>query len=72
MNFISIARTSEIVDIGKIPTSCEDLHQMGQKISGIFLVKGSKKIEIIYCYFYPNQSKLVILLAIFNYLNFDV
>ncbi|XP_046637841.1 uncharacterized protein LOC124316133 isoform X2 [Daphnia pulicaria] len=50
------ARTSEIVDIGKMPTSCWDLQQMGHKLSGFFLVKGSKKMEMIYCDFYPNQN----------------
>ena len=36
-----IARTKDIDDMGgKMPTSCKDLELMGQKISGIFLVKG--------------------------------
>ncbi|EFX61068.1 C1q and tumor necrosis factor-related protein-like protein 3 isoform b [Daphnia pulex] len=34
-----------------MPTSCEDLQRMGQQISGIFLVKGSKKMKAIYCNF---------------------
>jgi hypothetical protein len=54
--FLSVARTSEIVDIGKMPTSCADLQRMGQKINGFFLVKGSKKMETVYCDFYPNQN----------------
>jgi hypothetical protein len=29
---------------------------MGQKISGFFSVKGSKKMEMVYCDFYPNQN----------------
>ncbi|XP_046645655.1 probable E3 ubiquitin-protein ligase bre1 [Daphnia pulicaria] len=45
------ARTIEIADIGKIPTSCEDLNRMGHEISGIFLVKGPKKMEAVYCNF---------------------
>jgi hypothetical protein len=39
-----------------MPTSCWDLQQMGQKVNGFFLVKGSKKMEMIYCDFYPNQN----------------
>jgi hypothetical protein len=50
------ARTSEIVDIGKMPTSCWDLQQMGHKLSGFFSVKGSKKMEMIYCDFLANQN----------------
>ncbi|XP_046456945.1 E3 ubiquitin-protein ligase BRE1-like isoform X1 [Daphnia pulex] len=50
------ARTSEIVDIGKMPTSCSDLKRMGHKLSGFFSVKGSKKLETVFCDFYPNQN----------------
>jgi hypothetical protein len=39
-----------------MPTSCADLQRMGQKINGFFLVKGSKKMETVYCDFYPNQN----------------
>ncbi len=39
-----------------MPTSCWDLQQMGHKLSGFFSVKGSKKMEMIYCDFYPNQN----------------
>ncbi|XP_046457064.1 uncharacterized protein LOC124204093 isoform X2 [Daphnia pulex] len=49
-NFPTV-KTSEIVDTDKMPTSCEDLQRMGQQISGIFLVKGSKKMEAIHCKF---------------------
>nr|CAH0101839.1 unnamed protein product [Daphnia galeata] len=49
-------RTSEIVDIGKMPTSCFDLERMGHKLSGFFSVKGSKKMEMIFCDFNPNQN----------------
>ncbi|EFX79641.1 hypothetical protein DAPPUDRAFT_244756 [Daphnia pulex] len=52
------ARTKEIVDIGQMPTSCWDLQRMGYKLSGVFLVKGLKKIEAVYCDFYPNQNDL--------------
>ncbi len=48
--------TSEIVDIGHMPTSCFDLQRMGHKLSGFFSVKGSKKMEMIYCNFNPNQN----------------
>ncbi|XP_046637277.1 uncharacterized protein LOC124315553 isoform X2 [Daphnia pulicaria] len=50
-------RTSEIVDIGKMPSSCSDLQRMGHKLSGFFSVKGSKKkMEMVYCDFYPNRN----------------
>jgi hypothetical protein len=40
-----------------MPTSCADLQRMGQKISGFFSVKDSKKtMEMVYCDFYPNQN----------------
>ncbi|XP_046645833.1 uncharacterized protein LOC124336177 isoform X2 [Daphnia pulicaria] len=52
------ATTSEIVDIGKMPTSCTDLQQIGHKLSGFFLVKGSKKMETVYCNFYSNGKDL--------------
>ncbi len=50
------ARTSELIDIGQMPTSCWDLEQMGHKLSGFFSVKGSKKMEMIYCNFLANQN----------------
>ncbi|XP_046637878.1 interaptin-like isoform X1 [Daphnia pulicaria] len=52
----SNVQTSEIVDIGKMPTSCADLQQIGHKLSGFFSVKGSKKMEMIYCNFNANQN----------------
>jgi hypothetical protein len=52
----SIARTRDLVDIGKMPTSCADLERTGHKLSGFFSVKGSKKMEIVYCDFYPNKN----------------
>ena len=57
INFkIQSDRTSVIVDIGKMPTSCFDLERMGHKLSGFFSVKGSKKMEMIYCDFNSNQN----------------
>ncbi|EFX82821.1 hypothetical protein DAPPUDRAFT_240849 [Daphnia pulex] len=50
------ARTSEIVNIGRMPTSCDDLQRTGHKLSGFFSVKGSKKMEMIYCNFNANQN----------------
>ncbi len=50
------ARTTEIVNIGKMPSSCADLERMGQKVNGFFLVKGSKKMEMISCNFNANQN----------------
>ncbi|XP_046458980.1 uncharacterized protein LOC124205578 [Daphnia pulex] len=49
-------RTSEIVDIGQMPTSCADLERTGHKLSGFFSVKGSKKMEMIYCDFNAHQN----------------
>ncbi|XP_046645606.1 uncharacterized protein LOC124336048 isoform X3 [Daphnia pulicaria] len=42
--------------VGQMPTSCADLERNGQKVNGFFLVKGSKKMETVYCNFYPNQT----------------
>jgi hypothetical protein len=39
-----------------MPTSCADLERMGQQVNGFFLVKGSKKMEMIYCNFFANQN----------------
>ena len=41
---------------GKMPTSCKDLESMGQKISGIFLVKGLQNIDAVFCDFNPNTN----------------
>ena len=41
---------------GKMPTSCKDLESMGQKISGIFLVKGLRKIDAVFCDFNPKTN----------------
>ncbi|EFX82694.1 collagen, type X, alpha 1 precursor-like protein [Daphnia pulex] len=50
------ARTSELIDIGRMPTSCDDLQRTGHKLSGFFSVKGSKKMEMIYCDFLAYQN----------------
>jgi hypothetical protein len=47
----SLEATRKPVDIGRIPTSCEDLQRMGNTLNGVFLVKRSKKMETIYCDF---------------------
>jgi hypothetical protein len=39
-----------------MPTSCGDLRKMGHQLSGFFSVKGSKKLEVVYCDFYPNEN----------------
>ena len=62
-------RTSEIVDIGKMPTSCFDLERMGHKLSGFFSVKGSKKMEMIFCDFNPNQNGIGVYSFLFYSLN---
>ncbi|EFX79632.1 adipocyte complement related protein-like protein of 30 kDa [Daphnia pulex] len=48
--------TSYLVDFSQMPTSCIDLKRMGQQISGIFLVKGSKNLETVYCSFHPKTG----------------
>jgi hypothetical protein len=50
------ARTKDIADIGKMPSSCSDLERMGHQINGFFSVKGSKKMETVYCDFYSNVT----------------
>ncbi len=66
INFkIQSDRTSVIVDIGKMPTSCFDLERMGHKLSGFFSVKGSKKMEMIYCDFNPNINITGVVLFMF-------
>lgn len=67
--FVSFStdRTSEIVDIGKMPTSCSDLQRMGHKLSGFFPVEGSKKrMEMVYCDFYPNRNGTTCFFVFFN------
>jgi hypothetical protein len=39
-----------------MPTSCADLQRTGHKLSGFFSVKGSKKMEMIYCDFFSNEN----------------
>jgi hypothetical protein len=34
---------------------------MGHKLSGFFSVKGSKKMEMVYCDFFPNQNGIGVL-----------
>ncbi|XP_046638639.1 uncharacterized protein LOC124316736 [Daphnia pulicaria] len=48
---------------GKMPTSCEDLESMGQKINGIFLVNNgtipNPTIDAVFCNFNPNSQKWI-------------
>ncbi len=39
-----------------MPNSCSDLQRMGHKLSGFFSVKGSEKLEMVYCDFNPNEN----------------
>jgi hypothetical protein len=48
---VIIERTSAIVDIGRMPTSCVDLHQMGNKLSGFFSIMEENKIQTVHCNF---------------------
>jgi hypothetical protein len=68
LNFLLGATTSEIVDIGKMPTSCTDLQRMGHKLSGFFLVKGSKKMETVYCNFYSNGKGTIFSSSVTDYM----
>ncbi|XP_046645898.1 multimerin-1-like [Daphnia pulicaria] len=52
------ARTSEIVDIGHIPTSCSDLQQIGYKTNGLFSVMGNTSVETVYCNFHAKENDL--------------
>jgi hypothetical protein len=54
--FLLTARTSEIVDIGHIPTSCSDLQQIGYKTNGLFSVMGNTSIETVYCNFHAKEK----------------
>lgn len=53
------------MDIGRIPSSCSDLHQIGHTKSGLYSVMGTKMVETVYCNFLSNgegifQSSLII------------
>ncbi len=54
--FVLTARTSEIVDIGQIPTSCSDLQQIGYKTNGLFSVMGNTSVETVYCNFHAKEK----------------
>jgi hypothetical protein len=47
-----MAENTAASSIGKIPTSCGDLHQIGHKKSGLFSIMGNYKIETVYLRFY--------------------
>jgi hypothetical protein len=54
---IEPAKKSDIENVdGKMPTSCKDLQKMGQRINGIFLVKGKTKIDAVFCDFNPTKN----------------
>ncbi len=55
----SAIKMMEHAELTVTPTSCEDLQRMGHKLSGFYSVKGSKKMETVYCEFYPNQNGTV-------------
>ena len=40
------------MDIGKIPTSCRNLYQIGHIKSGLYSVMGTKTVETVYCNFF--------------------
>jgi hypothetical protein len=39
------------MDIGKMPTSCEDLQRIGNKKNGFFSIMGQNKIQTVHCNF---------------------
>jgi hypothetical protein len=65
------ARTSEIIDIGKMPASCSDLQRMGHKLSGFFSVKGLTKMEMVHCDFNLNQNGKTLKMVFFTLLGID-
>ncbi len=57
-----------------MPTSCEDLESIGQKINGIFLVKGTNAtIDAVFCDFNANNitGKCEWILPVTNLINHD-
>ena len=51
-----IERTSPVVDIGRMPTSCKDLQRIGNKKNGFFSIMGQKKIQTVYCNFAKRKT----------------
>nr|CAH0111139.1 unnamed protein product [Daphnia galeata] len=51
-----IERTSAIVDIGRMPTSCADLQRIGNKKNGFFSIMGQNKIQTVHCNFTKQQT----------------
>ena len=47
MRFLASAATS----IGRMPRSCDDLHRIGHRRSGLFSVMGNKTVDNVYCDF---------------------
>ena len=54
-----------------MPSSCFDLERMGHKLSGFFSVKGSKKMEMIFCDFNPNQNGIGVYCFLFHSFNWS-
>ena len=50
-----------------MPTSCSDLQRMGHKLSGFFSVKGSQKLEMVYCTF--TLIKMVVCILVYMVIN---
>jgi hypothetical protein len=42
---------SAATGIGRIPKSCDDLHRIGHRKSGLFPVMGTKTVDNVYCDF---------------------
>jgi hypothetical protein len=52
INFILIYLTeSAPSSIGRMPESCNDLHKIGHRKSGLFTVMGNKTVDNVYCDF---------------------
>jgi hypothetical protein len=54
-----------------MPSSCFDLERMGHKLSGFFSVKGSNKMEMIFCDFNPNQNGIGVYCFLFYSFNWS-
>ena len=53
----TLERTSDIVDIGKMPTSCADLRRIGNKKNGFFSIMRQNKIQAVHCNFTKQQTE---------------
>ena len=43
--------------VDNVPSSCEDLWRTGQTMNGLYLIKGQKSIDTVYCNFTKDPSE---------------